>query len=156
MRASPRNNDATLCDARAGDVLQISGEARIIWGDQSISGGEGPAKHVEIKVLEAIEAKAANPLRMRMKELSPFGPPVRISARYLATRPAGDAGDAGGNLDSAQKQHLVRCVEILDAAEGIKSFRFEAVQGERLPPWTPGQVGSTSGLLEDFTEQDVE
>lgn len=131
--------------------MQVSGEARIICGDQPIPGGEGPAKHVEIKVFEVVEAKAANPLRMRMKELSPFSPPVRISARYLANRPA---GDAGGNLDSAQKQHLVRCEEILDAAEGIKSFRFKSVQGERLPPWTPGQVGSTSGLLEDFTEQD--
>ncbi|CAM9896778.1 unnamed protein product, partial [Choristocarpus tenellus] len=58
-----------------GDVLQVTGEARIIWGGDHFPGmGSGPSKHVEIKVLAVIEALAANPHRMRMVEMSPFNP----------------------------------------------------------------------------------
>lgn len=118
-------------------MLQVSGEAHIIWEDSNNPFEEQRSKHVEIKVLAVVEAKAANPFRMRMKELSPFSPSVPVSAASLA-----GAGPRDSSVESAatQKRYLVRCTEILEAASGVKSFQFEATGDDQLPHWMPGQV----------------
>lgn len=124
-----------------GDVLQVSGEAHIIWGDARYGGTATGNKHVRVKVLAVVGAKGANPLRMKVKELSPFSPP--LPPGMMATM----ADEDHRNSEKAEtnlNQLVVRCKEVIGVAEGVKSFRFEAATccgGRDLPAWTPGQVG---------------
>lgn len=111
-------------------MLQVSGEAHILWGEDDAS------KDVRVKVLAVLEAKAANPLRMTMRELSPFNPPVSVLTGAVATGQSAAAQQQG--------QRVVQCTEVVDVAKGVKSFRFQAAESAPggLPSWTPGQVGT--------------
>lgn len=138
----------------SGDVLQVSGEARIVYAEDTSGGGsngdpalsDSTGKYVRIDVLAVVEARAASPLRMRMVELSPFSPVV-------------PSPDDQRQQEQEQQQQvgsfLVQCTETLDVARGVKAFRFEPVgapvagapskgsddgQGKALT-WIPGQVG---------------
>lgn len=114
-------------------------------GVSGINAGATTGKHIRIDVLAVIEAKGANPLRMKMKELSPFNPPLPVPPKLVP----GDGVGGGAELQQRQQEdnHLMRCSEVLDAATGVKSFRFQpstALGGvddtEKLLGWTPGQV----------------
>lgn len=137
----------------AGDVLQVSGEARIVYEEEH-NGGDDPAlsgstgKYVRIDVLAVIEAQAASPLRMRMEELSPYSPAVPSPAQQQQQQ-------------QPTASFLVRCTQALDVASGVKAFRFEPVvaaeaagtpnkgddggKGKALA-WNPGQVGEGVSL----------
>lgn len=131
-----------------GDVLQVSGEAHIMWEeDEGVSGinaGATTGKHIRIDVLSVVEAKGANPLRMKMKELSPFNPPLPVPPEL-----SGDGFGDGAERQQRQTEdnHLMRCSEVLDVAAGVKSFRFQPSTAsggggdtEKLLAWTPGQA----------------
>lgn len=125
-----------------GDVLQVSGEAHIVYGEDAEGGGGTlTGKHVRVDVRAVVEAKQANPLRMIMKELSPFNPPLPASSTAVGF------GDGAGLDQSKQAMHLMRCREVLDVATGVKAFRFEPAalnaagkDGDSSLAWTPGQV----------------
>lgn len=131
----------------------MSGKAHIVYEegegaapDFEARGRNNTGKHVRIDVLSVVEAKGATPLRMRLKELSPFNPPLpKISH--------GTIGEKGQQQVEEKNNHLMRCTEVLDVASGVKSFRFEPVAAGALagsgggdgeskdaPTWTPGQV----------------
>eukprot|EP00752_Nemacystus_decipiens_P018245 g16373.t1 len=120
--ANPRAG-LLFIDRETGDILQVSGEARIVYAEEA-SGGGDPAlsgstgKYVRIHVLAVVEARAASPLRMRMEELSPYSPavppPPQHQQRQQQQRQVGS--------------FLVRCTEALDVASGVKAFRFELAE----------------------------
>lgn len=149
-------------------MLQVSGEAHIVYeteeGNTPIDLGASTGKHVRINILAVQEAKGANPLRMRMKELSPFNPAIPIHKRSRLTASDGVAGGASSS------EHLMQCVEVVDVAAGIKSFRFQPHRRERtctagkpcsddadgyeekgkLLSWTPGQVIGKGAIVSVF------
>lgn len=135
----------------------MSGKAQIVWKD-GYYGGTSTGKYVRVEVTAVVEAKGANPLRMEMRELSPFNPALPAS---LATMAAGRGKTAQthscgnerqGTEQQTQKQqqqqhqqerHLVRCAGVVEVAKGVKSFQFKAsgcAGAGDLPTWTPGQV----------------
>lgn len=132
----------------SGDVLQVSGEAHVVWAEDENSPvfppGGSTGKHVRIDVLAVVEAKGAYPLRMRMKELSPFNPPLPANTKTSGL-------DGTGQQEEQRHNFVMRCKEVVDAASGVKSFRFEPAalvgagdkggdEKNKDPAWTPGQV----------------
>ncbi|CAN0332226.1 unnamed protein product, partial [Discosporangium mesarthrocarpum] len=150
----------------SGDVLHVTGEARIIWEDDtnpaaprtnrggpSRSGSTSPSKKsIEIKVLEVVHAHAANPLRLVLAELSPFNPPVPLPQGHTAAGsraggaeevPGGPTGGERGAAELAEQGRPLSCVEVVSPAKGIKSFRFKPLdQGGGAMEWTPGQFAT--------------
>lgn len=122
-------------------------------GVSGINAGATTGKHIRIDVLSVVEAKGANPLRMKMKELSPFNPPLPVPPEL-----SGDGfGDGAERQQRQTDNHLMRCSEVLDVAAGVKSFRFQpstALGGggdaEKLLTWTPGQASFYVFVLKWF------
>jgi predicted pyridoxine 5'-phosphate oxidase superfamily flavin-nucleotide-binding protein len=63
-----------LVDFESGDVLQLTGEARIDWDPEPVVTLPGAARVVELRVDEIVDAPGASPLRCRLVEASPFNP----------------------------------------------------------------------------------
>lgn len=61
-------------DFENGDVLQLSGTARVIWDRALASRYPGAQRVVRFEVAQAIDAPHASSLRMRLLEYSPFNP----------------------------------------------------------------------------------
>ena len=153
----------------SGDVLQVSGEARIVYAEEASGSGGDPAlsgstgKYVRIDVLAVVEAQAASPLRMRMKELSPYSPAVPSPAQQPKQPKQQPKQQPMQQPQQPQQQQvgsfLLRCTEAVDVAVGVKAFRFTPADpvgsevagasntgesdGQRKAlAWIPGQVGT--------------
>jgi len=63
-----------LVDFESGDVLQLTGEARIDWNPERAATLAGAERVIELRVDEVIDAPGASPLRWRLVETSPFNP----------------------------------------------------------------------------------
>jgi uncharacterized protein len=63
-----------LVDFETGDVLQLTGEARIDWDRERAAMLAGAERVVELRVDEIIDAPGASALRWRLLEASPFNP----------------------------------------------------------------------------------
>jgi hypothetical protein len=63
-----------LVDFESGDVLQLTGEARIDWDPERAATLAGAQRVIELRVDEVIDSPGASPLRWRLLEPSPFNP----------------------------------------------------------------------------------
>ena len=63
-----------FADFEGGDTLQLTGEARVVWGPESAARFAGAERVVEFRVEEAIEIAGASPLRWRFEGYSTFNP----------------------------------------------------------------------------------
>ena len=61
-------------DFERGSILQLTGEARIIWDTGRAARFTGAERVVEFRVQEAVELRGAVPLRWRFEGYSPFNP----------------------------------------------------------------------------------
>lgn len=57
-----------------GRVLQLTGQAEVIWDETRVAAYEGAERLVELTVERAIELPNGNPLRWSLEERSPFNP----------------------------------------------------------------------------------
>jgi predicted pyridoxine 5'-phosphate oxidase superfamily flavin-nucleotide-binding protein len=64
-------------DFTDGSVLQLTGEATILWDAASLSAWPGAERAVRFHVAEVVERRRALPLRWELRERSPLTPPVR-------------------------------------------------------------------------------
>lgn len=74
LSADPRAG-LLFVDFAGGDLLQLTGRARLLWDPVSVAAHHG-ARHVavEFDVDEVLETPAGSPLRWRLVEMSPFNP----------------------------------------------------------------------------------
>jgi predicted pyridoxine 5'-phosphate oxidase superfamily flavin-nucleotide-binding protein len=74
LSADPRSG-LLFVDFASGDLLQLTGRARLLWDPASVTAHHG-ARHVavEFDVDEVLETPAGSPLRWRLVEMSPFNP----------------------------------------------------------------------------------
>ena len=61
-------------DFTAGDTLQITGEAQVLWDADQATAFAGARRVVEFKIAAVIQTPQAVPLRWRFLEASPFNP----------------------------------------------------------------------------------
>ncbi|HEY8021514.1 MAG TPA: pyridoxamine 5'-phosphate oxidase family protein, partial [Thermoanaerobaculia bacterium] len=64
-------------DFADGSVLQLTGEATILWDAASLGAWPGAERAVRFHVAEVVERRRALPLRWELRERSPLTPPVR-------------------------------------------------------------------------------
>jgi predicted pyridoxine 5'-phosphate oxidase superfamily flavin-nucleotide-binding protein len=74
LTADPRAG-LLFVDFESGDLLQLTGRARLVWEPEAVAAHRG-AQHVvvELEIDEVLETRAASPLRWRLIEASPFNP----------------------------------------------------------------------------------
>ncbi|MGH7893672.1 MAG: pyridoxamine 5'-phosphate oxidase family protein [Candidatus Binatia bacterium] len=65
---------ALFVDFEAGDLLQLTGTARIDWSAERTQEFPGAQRVLEFRVDEVIDARGASPLRWRLLEPSPANP----------------------------------------------------------------------------------
>lgn len=63
-----------IVDFDDGDVLQLTGDARIDWDPARAAGFAGAQRVVELRIHEIVDAAGASPVRWRLVEPSPFNP----------------------------------------------------------------------------------
>lgn len=61
-------------DWQAGDILQLTGEATILWEGMEVESLPGAERVVAFRVAEVVERPGAFPLRYRLEGYSPFNP----------------------------------------------------------------------------------
>jgi predicted pyridoxine 5'-phosphate oxidase superfamily flavin-nucleotide-binding protein len=61
-------------DFEGGDVLQLSGAARVLWDKSLAARYPGAQRLVRFDIARTIDRPGASPLRMRLLEYSPFNP----------------------------------------------------------------------------------
>ncbi|KAG5179146.1 hypothetical protein JKP88DRAFT_264347 [Tribonema minus] len=132
-------------DRENGDMLQVTGTAEIEWGDRG-------QKSVRIGILEARLAKGASPHRKRHVRLSEFNPALPQRSPSPLTAAALNSAAASTTLSkpaaaaaAAAAPPRLRLAQVIDAAEGIKHFRFTPVDGSGggAPlDYTPGQFAT--------------
>jgi hypothetical protein len=61
-------------DFEDGDVLQLSGDANLIWDTTRVNDFEKAERLVKFDVATAVEISNGNPLRWTLEEQSPFNP----------------------------------------------------------------------------------
>jgi hypothetical protein len=59
-------------DFEDGTVLQLTGEAEVIWNDERVRRYEGAERVVEFELATVVERPEGNPLRWQLTERSPF------------------------------------------------------------------------------------
>lgn len=73
IQANP-NTGLLFLDFEQGNVLQLTGQARIIWDEARVKTFAGAERLVEFEPQEILEYKGANPLRWDFKEYSHHNP----------------------------------------------------------------------------------
>lgn len=63
-------------DFKTGDLLYMTGQAKILWQDESVSGFKGAERLVQFSLSQLIHATAALPFRSDTSEPSPFLAPM--------------------------------------------------------------------------------
>lgn len=133
-----------LCvpDFATGDVLHLTGEARILVGADAARLLPRTKLAVRIRVTAARLVRAGLPFRGDVIDYSPYNPPVRRLAGELTTGSAGAVGgDAGGDKPAVS----LRLLERKFLTETIARFTFSLVQERGVAPsslpgaWVPGQ-----------------
>lgn len=132
-----------LCvpDFATGDVLHLTGEARILVGADAARLLPRTKLAVRIRVAAARLVRAGLPFRGDVIDYSPYNPPVRRLAGELT---AGSPGAVGG--DGTDKPAVsLRLVERKFLTETIARFTFSLAQERGVSPsslpaaWMPGQ-----------------
>ncbi|CAM9415293.1 unnamed protein product [Chrysoparadoxa australica] len=101
-------------DRSNGNVLQVTGQARVVWAS------DGNSKRVEISIVEVRQALGASPLRMKLNSLSEFNPLLPMAQGAPA--------------------HKLKIVEVVQAARGVKHFRLRCESSEL--KFKPGQYAT--------------
>ena len=125
-----------VLDYTTGDLLQLTGQLRIIGGE----GWEGPDldgtnRHCELTVAEWRWTTDASPFVYRQVSASIHNPPL--------TDPADPAHPASPPTPGHRGRPL-RLAAVTRAAEGVKTFHFRSVSGDGHPTlqWIPGQYAT--------------
>lgn len=130
-----------LCvpDFSTGDVLYLSGEARILVGDESARLLPRTKLAVRMRVEAARLVRDGLPFRGDVVDYSPYNPPVRRLAAEITH--LGETGGGGGDGKARAAVVLVGR-EVLTPTIARFTFRLEAgagAAGRTTTPWVPGQ-----------------
>jgi len=116
-----------FADFETGDILQMTGEAEIIWPPESRFHYDGALRYLQITPEAVVRRAGALPYRWSAAEMSPVVPASEWRTVPEAKQPSTDS------------EMTVRVTDIIDEAEGIKSFYLNREDGAPLSAYKPGQ-----------------
>jgi len=112
-------------DFTTGDILNIRGEAEVVWDTDLIDQFEGAQRFVRFHILETRLLQNVIPARWTFREYSPA---LEGTGSWDQVSPAA--------RDGLRELRLERIVQ---ESAVISSFYFKAIDGQPLPPYQPGQ-----------------
>ena len=114
-------------DFTSGDILQLSGTAEIVWPDESLFHYEGALRYLRIMPNQVVRRAGALPYAWDTADMSPFLPKSEWQP-VKAARPA-----------TVNEEMELTVADIVDEANGIKSFYLKPESGQALATYKPGQ-----------------
>ncbi|MGU7811402.1 pyridoxamine 5'-phosphate oxidase family protein [Burkholderia sp. AW49-1] len=157
-------------DFGSGDLLYVAARAEIVWDGPLVASFEGAQRVVRFHVREVRRMRAVLPFRWSAVERAPqfaamaagavaAGGPVPsalASATALTSAPS-------SAIASAPAWRPLRIAKIVDEARAIRSFHFEAADGDALPTYEAGQhltlrvalPGSDAPTIRSYTLSDA-
>lgn len=116
-----------FADFTSGDILQLSGAAEIIWPGESLFHYEGALRYLRIMPNQVIRRPGALPYAWDTADMLPFLPQSEWQA-VKAAKPV---------LSNGEMELTV--ADIIDEADGIKSFYLKPENGQALAGYKAGQ-----------------
>ncbi|KUY93995.1 MULTISPECIES: pyridoxamine 5'-phosphate oxidase family protein [unclassified Burkholderia] len=157
-------------DFDSGDLLYVAARAEIVWDGPLVASFDGAQRVVRFHVREVRRMRAVLPFRWSAVERAPqfaamaagavaAGGPVP-SALASATARTSAPSSA---IASAPAWRPLRIAKIVDEARAIRSFHFEAADGDALPTYEAGQhltlrvalPGSDAPTIRSYTLSDA-
>lgn len=139
-----------LCvpDFATGDVLYLSGEARILVGDDAARLLPRTKLAVRVRVAAARLVRDGLPFRGDVVDYSPYNPPVRRLAAEMRDGEAVVGADGAGGGDEPRAAMALVGREVLTPTIARFTFELEgaetgagagAARQRTMAPWVPGQ-----------------
>ncbi|RKU03347.1 pyridoxamine 5'-phosphate oxidase [Burkholderia sp. Nafp2/4-1b] len=125
-------------DFDSGDLLYVAAEAEIVWDGPLVASFDGAQRVVRFHVREVRRTRGVLPFRWSAVERAP---------QFAGMAGGAGAASAGGAAafvsasasTSPTNWRPLRIAHIVDEARAIRSFHFEAADGDALPPYEAGQ-----------------
>ncbi|WP_321796601.1 pyridoxamine 5'-phosphate oxidase family protein [Burkholderia sp. BCC1988] len=117
-------------DFDSGDLLYVAAHAEIVWDGPLVASFDGAQRVVRFHVREVRRTRGVLPFRWSAVERAP-----QFAGKVGAGVPAVSASASS----SPSSWRPLRIAKIVDEARAIRSFHFEAADGDALPAYEAGQ-----------------
>ncbi|WP_321925425.1 pyridoxamine 5'-phosphate oxidase family protein [Burkholderia sp. BCC1998] len=121
-------------DFDSGDLLYVAAHAEIVWDGPLVASFDGAQRVVRFHVREVRRTRGVLPFRWSAVERAP-----QFAGRARAGVPAVSAPAPAPASSSPSSWRPLRIAKIVDEARAIRSFHFEAADGDALPAYEAGQ-----------------
>jgi len=115
-------------DFESGDLLQLTGIAKIVWPEDTEFTYSGALRYIQITPSKVARRGAAMPYKWGATAASPYLPEAAKWRKAVPT-----------STSVATGKSQYRVADIVTEATGIKSFYLQPVEGGPVPDHTPGQ-----------------
>ncbi|RQR44138.1 MULTISPECIES: pyridoxamine 5'-phosphate oxidase family protein [unclassified Burkholderia] len=119
-------------DFDSGDLLYVAAHAEIVWDGPLVASFDGAQRVVRFHVREVRRTRGVLPFRWSAVERAP-----QFAGKVGAGVPAVSAPAPASSSPSSWRP--LRIAKIVDEARAIRSFHFEAADGDALPAYEAGQ-----------------
>ncbi|RQR97710.1 MULTISPECIES: pyridoxamine 5'-phosphate oxidase family protein [unclassified Burkholderia] len=119
-------------DFDSGDLLYVAAHAEIVWDGPLVASFDGAQRVVRFHVREVRRTRGVLPFRWSALERAP-----QFAGRARAGVPAVSVPAPASSSPSSWRP--LRIAKIVDEARAIRSFHFEAADGDALPAYEAGQ-----------------
>jgi len=134
-----------VIDFTSGDLLYLAVDAEVIWEGKDLESFVGAERLIRWTVREVRRTRRALPLRWSGVQYAP------------------QLEKTGNRTKATSGWRKLKVAEVRDETSGIKSFYFEAADGEPLPAFEPGQFlpirlhvpGHAAPLIRTYTLSDA-
>ncbi|RQR69741.1 MULTISPECIES: pyridoxamine 5'-phosphate oxidase family protein [unclassified Burkholderia] len=119
-------------DFDSGDLLYVAAHAEIVWDGPLVASFDGAQRVVRFHVREVRRTRGVLPFRWSAVERAP-----QFAGKVGAGVPAVSAPASASSSPSSWRP--LRIAKIVDEARAIRSFHFDAADGDALPAYEAGQ-----------------
>ncbi|WP_175915567.1 pyridoxamine 5'-phosphate oxidase family protein [Burkholderia sp. BCC1638] len=151
-------------DFDSGDLLYVAARAEIVWDGPLVASFDGAQRVVRFHVREVRRMRAVLPFRWSAVERAPqFAAMAAGAVAAGGPVPSALASAPLSVTASAPAWRPLRIAKIVDEARAIRSFHFEAADGDALPTYEAGQhltlrvalPGSDAPTIRSYTLSDA-
>ncbi|WP_175981044.1 pyridoxamine 5'-phosphate oxidase family protein [Burkholderia sp. BCC1630] len=151
-------------DFDSGDLLYVAARAEIVWDGPLVASFDGAQRVVRFHVREVRRMRAVLPFRWSGVERAPqFAAMAAGAVAAGGPVPSALTSAPSSATASAPAWRPLRIAKIVDEARAIRSFHFEAADGDALPTYEAGQhltlrvalPGSDAPTIRSYTLSDA-
>ncbi|AOJ90391.1 pyridoxamine 5'-phosphate oxidase [Burkholderia sp. MSMB0856] len=151
-------------DFDSGDLLYVAARAEIVWDGPLVASFDGAQRVVRFHVREVRRMRAVLPFRWSAVERAPqFAAMAAGAVAADGPVPSALTSAPSSATASAPAWRPLRIAKIVDEARAIRSFHFEAADGDALPTYEAGQhltlrvalPGSDAPTIRSYTLSDA-